>query len=163
MNALTAVVLLVFSLALIAIGLVATARLRRSGRVRPPLSDSAPSPTGQPQVRARSAQPPAPAPIPKGAPMPPGAPEAPGAADYADEGWAGQPYSPYPGGQSETLYPGGMDAEAAEIERLKAEVAALKAHSGDGSGFKRTQAVVAVAANVSGILGLLVSLAALVK
>jgi hypothetical protein len=159
MNALTAVVLLVFSLALIAIGLVATARVRRSGRARPPLSDPAPSPTGQSRARARSAQPPASAPMPKGAP----AQQAPGAVDRADEGWAGQPYSPYPGGQSDTLYPGGMDAEAAEIERLKAEVAALKAHSGDASGFKRTQAVVAVAANVSGILGLLVSVAALVK
>ena len=157
MNALTAVVLLVFSLALIGIGLVATARVRRSGRARPPL-DSAPSPTDQPYARARSAQPLPPAPMPKGAP----APEAPGAADSA-EGWAGQPYSPYPGAQSDTLYPGGMDAEAAEIERLKAELAALKAHGGDGSGFKRTQAVVAVAANVSGILGLLVSVAALVK
>jgi len=151
----SAVVLLVFSLALIAIGLVATARVRRSGRGRPAL-ESAPSQTDQPDVRARSAQPLPPAPM--GAP----APEAPGAAYDAVEGWAGSGSS-YPAGRSETLYPGGMDAEAAEIERLKAEIAALKEHNGDGSGLKRTQAVVAVAANISGILGLLVSLAALVK
>src|SRR5262245_46505406 len=100
MNALTAVVLLVFSLALIAIGLVATASVRRSGRARPPLSDSAPSPTDQPYARARSAQPVPPAPTPKGAPGPAaGAPP----AEYAD---AGQPYSQYPGAQSDTLYPG---------------------------------------------------------
>src|SRR5262252_6508960 len=104
MNALTAVVLLVFSLALIAIGLVATARVRRSGRVRPPLSESAPAPTGHPHVRARAAQPPPPAP----AGTAKSAPE----AEYADDGWLGR---------SDTLYPGGMDAEAAEIERLKAE------------------------------------------
>jgi len=146
MNALTAVVLLVFSLALIAIGLVATARVRRSGRVRPPLSESAPAPTGHPHVRARSAQPPPPAPV--------GTAKSAPEAEYTDDGWLGR---------SDTLYPGGMDAEAAEIERLKAEIAALKAHAGDGAGLKRTQAVVAVAANVSGILGLLVSLAALVK
>ena len=153
----SAVVLLVFSLALIAIGLVATARVRRSGRGRPAL-ESAPSQTDQPYVRARSAQPLPPAPMPMGAP----AAEAPGAAYDAVEGWAGSGSS-YPAGRSDTLYPGGMDAEAAEIERLKAEIAALKEHNGDGSGLKRTQAVVAVAANVSGILGLLVSLAALVK
>jgi len=150
----SAVVLLVFSLALIAIGLVATARVRRSGRGQPALESS-----GQPYARARSTQPPAPAPMPKGAP----AQEAPGAADDAVEGWAGSG-SPYPGSSyPDTLYPGGMDAEAAEIERLKAEIAALKEHNGDGSGLKRTQAVVAVAANISGILGLLVSVAALVK
>jgi hypothetical protein len=142
----SAAVLLVFSLALIAIGLVATARLRRSGRAQPAVESA-----GQPYVRARSAQPPAPAPMPGGAPTQ----SAPGAAaDYAEDGWLGR---------SDTLYPGGMDAEAAEIERLKAEIAALKAHGGDGAGLKRTQAVVAVAANISGILGLLVSLAALVK
>ena len=149
----SAVVLLVFSLALIAIGLVATARVRRSGRGQPALESAA-----QPYARARSTQPPAPA-MPKGAP----AQEAPGAADDAVEGWAGG-YPAAPGGSyPDTLYPGGMDAEAAEIERLKAEIAALKGHNGDGSGLKRTQAVVAVAANISGILGLLVSLAALVK
>jgi hypothetical protein len=141
----SAAVLLVFSLALIAIGLVATVRVRRSGRAQPAVESA-----GQPYARARSAQPPAPAPMPGGAP----AQSAPGAADYAEAGWAGR---------SDTLYPGGMDAEAAEIERLKGEIAALKAHGGDGSGLKRTQAVVAVAANISGILGLLVSVAALVK
>jgi len=136
----SAAVLLVFSVALIAIGLVATARLRRSGRAQPAAESAE-----QPYVRARSAQPPAPAPMPGGAPAQ--------SADYA-EGWAGR---------SDTLYPGGMDADAAEIERLKAEIASLKAHGGEGSSLKRTQAVVAVAANISGILGLLVSVAALVK
>ena len=156
MNALTAVVLLVFSLVLIAIGLVATARLRRSGRATPAPAGS-PRPGAQPGWRPRSAQVPdyAPAPMPPGA-APKGGPaqDAPGAAGSAADEWAGQPV---------TAYPGGMDAEAAEIERLRAEVAALKAHNGDGSGLKRTQALVAVAANVSGILGLLVSVAALIK
>jgi hypothetical protein len=147
MVALTEVVLLVFSLVLIAIGVVATARLRRSGRTRPSAA-----PAARPESRARSARVPdyAPAPMPKGSAP---AQDAPGAGYAADE-WAGQPV---------TAYPGGMDAEAAEIERLRAEIAALKAHNGDGSGLKRTQALVAVAANVSGILGLLVSVAALIK
>ena len=149
MNALTAVVLLVFSLVLIAIGLVATARVRRSGRARPQGSAPAPAPAGP--ARARSAQLPDYDQAPMG-----GAPAYP-----ADEG-AGQPETAYPGERA-VEYPGGMDAETAEIERLKAEIAALKAHNGDGSGFKRTQAMVAVAANVSGILGLVVSIAALMK
>jgi hypothetical protein len=150
MVALTEVVLLVFSLVLIAIGLAATARLRRSGRARPAPSRA---PAAQPEWRARSAQVPdyAPAPMPKGAAP---AQDAPGGAGYAADEWAGQPV---------TAYPGGMDAEAAEIERLRAEIAALKAHNGDGAGLKRTQTLVAVAANVSGILGLLVSVAALIK
>ena len=150
MMALTAVVLLVFSLVLIAIGLVATARLRRSGRARPPQGSASAKPPAAPP-RARSAQPPeySAAQMPKGAPAQAGE----GAPYEADE-WAGQPY---------TRYPGGLDAETAEIERLRAEIAALKKHGGGGEGLKRTQALVAVAANVSGILGLLVSVAALIK
>ena len=144
--AFAAVLLLVFSLVLITIGVVAALRLRRHG--------SAAKPAAQPEFRARStgstdyALPPSPAPAQEYAGAPGAAYDAPG--------------SGYEPARSTTLYPGGMDAEAAEIERLKAEIAQLRAHGGDGS-LKRTQALVAVAANVSGVLGLFVSLAALFK
>jgi hypothetical protein len=142
--AFAAQLLLVFSLVLITIGVVAALRLRRHGR--------APAPVGKPDFRARSAESrdyalPAPAQEYEAAPGAPGY-DAPGAG--------------YESARSTTLYPGGMDAEAAEIERLNAELAELKAHGGDGS-FRRTQALVAVAANVSGVLGLFVSVAALLK
>jgi HAMP domain-containing protein len=145
--AFAALLLLVFSLALIAIGVVAAVRLRRPGRAAAPAS--------QPVARGRSGKPrqsaiPAPA---SAAPAP--------AADYA-----GAPDFGAPGpeaARSTTMYPGGMDAEAAEIERLRSEIAELKAHGGGQGSLKRTQAVVAVAANVSGVLGLFVSLAALFK
>src|SRR5690242_20332823 len=138
--AFAAVLLLVFSLVLITIGVVAALRLRRHGR--------AAKPAAQPEFRARTADssdyalPPSPAAAQEYAGSPAGAYDAPG--------------SGYEPPRSTALYPGGMDAEAAEIERLKAEIAELKAHGGDGS-LKRTQALVAVAANVSGVLGLFVS------
>lgn len=139
--AFAAVLLLVFSLVLITIGVVAALRLRRPGRAAP--TAAKPVPRGR-SAESKDYAPPAPAPAQEYA----GAPvfEAPG----------------YEAARSTTMYPGGMDAEAAEIERLKAEIAELKAHGGEGS-LKRTQALVAVAANVSGVLGLFVSLAALFK
>jgi hypothetical protein len=146
--AFAAVVLLIFSLVLITIGVVAALRLRRHGHP--------PAPAAKPAYRSRSteagpyAQPP-PAPADEYAAAP--------GSDY-DAAPGAYGYGP---GASTTLYPGGMDAEAAEIERLKAEIAHLKATGGDPSGFKRTQTLVAVAANVSGVLGLFVSVAALLK
>jgi len=147
-------------LVLIGIGLVATARLRRLGRKVSPAG-----PAAQPAWRARSAQAPAsPAPAPAPAAAKGRADAEPWASDEADSDgyWAGPPAQYHAGGPVEA-YPGGMDAEAAEIERLKAEIALLKATGGDAAGFKRTQALVAVGANISGILGLLVSVAALLK
>jgi hypothetical protein len=150
--ALTAsVFLLVFSLVLIAIGLVATSRLRRLNR-----AVASTAPAAKPASRGQAA----PAPAPKAA-APGRVINEPWAARSADLGAEPDEYWV---GQSAQAYPGGMDAEAAEIERLRAEVAALKASGGvEPSGFKRTQALVAVGANISGILGLLVSVAALLK
>jgi hypothetical protein len=173
--ALAAVVLLVFSLVLIAIGLRSVARLRRARRVWHPMPASSPtaSPESQPAYRSRATG------MPDQVLQKPAASAAPGyggGLGYGREVYDGAPgyegagsATAYPGGMDADAdaivgaYPGGMDAEAAEIERLKAEIAALKAHGVEGTGFKRTQALVAVAANVSGILGLLVSVAALVK
>ena len=134
---LAAVVLLVFSLVLIAIGLVSWARLRRARRAQP-----AAKPAPHPVSRGRS-----------GEMLPDQAAPAPGYA--MDE---------YEAARTTAAYPGGMDADTAEIERLRAEIAELRTYGVDGSsGFRRTQAIVAVVANLSGILGLLVSVAALMK
>jgi hypothetical protein len=149
--------LLVFSLVLITIGVVAVLRLRRHRQLAAPAvqsAQSAPSAQatyGQRSTGSRSA------PAPSAGASAEDYAQAPG-SDYDAAGAYG--YAP---GGSTTVYPGGMDAEAAEIERLKAEIAMLKAYGGDSSGFKRTQTLVAVAANVSGVLGLLVSVAALLK
>jgi hypothetical protein len=152
---LSALVLLLFSLILLTIGLVAVARLRRANGSA---TTSLPAPGGT--ERRPPAAKAAPAPSAPG-PLTPG---------HAFPREPSRSAEMYPGGVSADGSYGAVGsvsvdgAEVDEIRRLRAELALLRARNGDGSpGLKRTQALVAVAANVSGILGLLVSVAALVK
>ena len=125
--AFAAVLLLVFSLVLITIGVVAALRLRRHG--------SAAKPAAQPEFRARStgstdyALPPSPAPAQEYAGAPGAAYDAPG--------------SGYEPARSTTLYPGGMDAEAADrhsVSDLNNQL--YQAYlSGDGAAVERIMAL----------------------